>query len=396
MNTLKEGFRWYGDTDVVPLQYIAQSGAKSVFSALHNIPYGEVWSVADIKAHQVKLLPFGLEWDVVESVPVSEDIKLRRGDFERHIENYKQTIKNLAECGIKKIIYNFMPVLDWIRTNLHYTLADGSQCLRFDPVEFAAFEIYLLKREGAEKNYSAEQLDKAKQFFDSLTPDGKKAFERAIIDVFPGCKMGLEIEDVRKMLARYDGIDAAKLKEHLHLFLEAVLPTAEACGSVLAIHPDDPPFNVLGLARIASRLEDFQELFAACPSKANSICFCTGSLSAGGRNDLVKMADALADRIYIAHLRSTQTNPDGSFFEAGHLEGSVPMAKVVYRLLKIQDARIAKGGEQIVFRPDHGRDMADDLSKPPTANPGYSFIGRMKGLAEIRGLQRGIIEATNL
>lgn len=198
------------------------------------------------------------------------------------------------------------------------------------------------------------------------------------------------------MLARYDGIDAAKLKEHLHLFLEAVLPTAEACGSVLAIHPDDPPFNVLGLARIASRLEDFQELFVACPSKANSICFCTGSLSAGGRNDLVKMADALADRIYIAHLRSTQTNPDGSFFEAGHLEGSVPMAKVVYRLLKIQDARIAKGGEQIVFRPDHGRDMADDLSKPPTANPGYSFIGRMKGLAEIRGLQRGIIEAANL
>lgn len=391
MQKLREGFRWYGDNDVVPLSYIAQSGAKSVFSSLHHIPYGEVWSVEEIKKHQAKLVPYGLVWDTVESVPVSEDIKLRCGDYVRHIENYVQTIRNLAECGIKKIIYNFMPVLDWIRTDLHYQLPDGSQCLRFDPVQFAAFEIFLLKREGAEKNYSEEQLKRAREFFDGLSAEERKNFERSIIDVFPGCKMGLEIEDVRKMLARYDGIDATKLKEHLRLFLEAVCPTAEECGTVLAIHPDDPPFDVLGLPRIASKLEDFQEMFASCPSKANTICFCTGSLSAGGRNDIAKMAEVLADRIYIAHLRSTQTNPDGSFFEAGHLEGGVPMAKVVKKLLQIQNDRIAKGGEQIVFRPDHGRDMADDLSKPPTANPGYSFIGRMKGLAEIRGLELGLL-----
>ena len=224
MQPLKAGFRWYGDNDEVPLEFIAQSGAKSVFTSLHQIPYGEVWSVEDIAARQEKVASYGLEWDTVESVPVSEDIKLRSGDFERHIENYKQTIRNLAARGIKNIIYNFMPVLDWIRTDLHYRLPDGSRCLRFDPVQFAAFEIYLLKREGAEKNYTQAQLEAAEKFFESLDGDKRKAFERSIIDVFPGCKMGLEIGDVRKMLAKYDGIDAAKLKTHLKLFLDEVLP----------------------------------------------------------------------------------------------------------------------------------------------------------------------------
>ncbi len=391
MQMLKEGFRWYGDRDCVPLSFIRQSGAESVFSSLHDIPYGELWTKEAILAHKQKAAEYGLDWDTVESVPVSEDIKLRQGDFLRHIENYKQTIRNLAECGIKNIIYNFMPVLDWIRTDLHYRLPDGSCCLRFDPVQFAAFELFVLKREGAENSYTDDMKSKAKEFFDSLDDLQKKNFERSIIDVFPGCKMGLEIEDVRKMLAKYDGIDAKKLKEHLHLFLKEVTPVAEECGAILAIHPDDPPFDVLGLPRIASRLEDFQELFEACPSKANTICFCTGSLSAGLHNDLAKMAKVLADRIYIAHLRSTQVEQDGSFYEAGHLEGRVPMAEVVETLLNLQEKRLAEGGERIVFRPDHGRDMADDLSKPPTDNPGYSFIGRMKGLAEIRGLERGII-----
>lgn len=393
MEILREGFRWYGDSDPVPLSHIAQSGAKSVFSSLHHIPYGEVWSVEEIRRHQDKVRPYGLEWDVVESVPVSEDIKLRTGDFRRHLDNYKQTIRNLAECGIRKIIYNFMPVLDWIRTDLHYLLPDGSRCLRFDPAQFAAFEIYMLKRPGAEADYSSEQLESAKEFFDSLSEEGRRDFERSIIDVFPGCKMGLEIGDVRKMLSRYDGVDATRLKEHLHLFLGEVCPVAEECGSVMAIHPDDPPFDVLGLPRIASRLEDFLEMFERTPSKANTVCFCTGSLSAGGRNDIAAMARALSDRIRIAHLRSTQTNPDGSFFEAGHLEGSVPMPQVVWTLLNIQAKILADGGDKIVFRPDHGRDMADDLSKPPTPNPGYSYIGRMKGLAEIRGLERGLIAA---
>lgn len=390
MQALKPGFRWYGDGDEVPLEFIAQSGAEGVFTSLHHIPYGEVWSAGEIRARRDKVAEYGLEWDAVESVPVSEDVKLRSGDFERHIENYKETVRNLAECGIRKIIYNFMPVLDWIRTDLHYRLPDGSRCLRFDPVQFAAFEIFLLKREGAEKNYSQAQLGFAERFFSSLGEDARRAFERSIIDVFPGCKMGLEIGDVRKMLARYDGIGAAELKSHLKMFLDEVLPVAEECGSILAIHPDDPPFDVLGLPRIASRLSDFEEIFAANPSPANTVCFCTGSLSAGVHNDIPAMLEALRGRVHIAHLRSTQVDPDGSFYEAGHLEGRVPMVEVVRRLMEIQDERLARGGERIVFRPDHGRDMADDLLKPPTANPGYSYIGRMKGLAEIRGIEAAL------
>lgn len=390
MQALKPGFRWYGDGDEVPLEFIAQSGAEGVFTSLHHIPYGEVWSAGEIRARRDKVAEYGLEWDAVESVPVSEDVKLRSGDFERHIENYKETVRNLAECGIRKIIYNFMPVLDWIRTDLHYRLPDGSRCLRFDPVQFAAFEIFLLKREGAEKNYSQAQLGSAERFFNSLGEDARRAFERSIIDVFPGCKMGLEIGDVRKMLARYDGIGAAELKSHLKMFLDEVLPVAEECGSILAIHPDDPPFDVLGLPRIASRLSDFEEIFAANPSPANTVCFCTGSLSAGVHNDIPAMLEALRGRVHIAHLRSTQVDPDGSFYEAGHLEGRVPMVEVVRRLMEIQDERLARGGERIVFRPDHGRDMADDLLKPPTANPGYSYIGRMKGLAEIRGIEAAL------
>ncbi len=390
MESLKEGFRWYGDDDPVSLEFIKQSGATSVYSSLHHIPYGELWTVEEIKKHQAKVAAYGLEWDVVESLPVTEDMKLRSGDFKRHLENYKQSIRNLSACGITKIIYNFMPVLDWIRTDLHFQLPDGSRCLRFDPVQFAAFDIFVLKREGAAEERSPEQVQKAKEFFDSLNDDAKKAFERSIIDVFPGCKMGLEIEDVRKMLARYDGFTPQKLKDNLIDFLREVCPVAEECGAILAIHPDDPPFAVLGLPRIASRVEDFQEIFAQCPSKANTICFCTGSLSAGLHNDISSMVDKLADRIYIAHLRSTQVDSDGSFYEAGHLEGRVKMPEVVKKLMTLQDKRLAEGGDKIVFRPDHGRDMADDLSKPPTANPGYSFIGRMKGLAEIRGLMRGV------
>ncbi len=241
-----------------------------------------------------------------------------------------------------------------------------------------------------QRERTPELAAKAKAFFELFDAVQKKAFERAIIDVFPGCKMGLEIGDVRKMLARYDGITPAKLKEHLISFLNEVTPTADDVGAILAIHPDYPPFPVLGLPRIASRVEDFEEIFDSCPARSNTICFCTGSLSAGIHNDVSSMADRLGDRIYIAHLRSTQVEKDGSFYEAGHLEGRVPMVEVVAKLMRLQDARIKNGGEQIVFRPDHGRDMADDLAKPPTANPGYSFIGRMKGMAEIRGVMAAI------
>ncbi len=388
---LEEGFRWYGIKDEVPLEFIRQAGAESVFTSLHDIPYGEVWSVEAILAHKKIVEDAGLKWSAVESVPVSEDIKTRTGNYLQHIDNYKQTIRNLAECGIKIIIYNFMPVLDWIRTDLHYKLQDGSTCLRFDPAQFAAFEIYLLKRKDAEKDYTQEQLQRAKDFFEALDSEGVKKFERSIIDVFPGCSMDLTIDDIRNMLAKYADIDADKLREHLALFLKEVAPVAEECNSHLAIHPDDPPFDVLGLPRIASRLEDFKKIVSAYDSPANSVCFCTGSLSAGAHNNIPEMLEALKDRVFVAHLRSTQRNPDGSFFEAGHLEGSVPMYNVVKKLLDIQKQRIDNGGEKIVIRPDHGRDMADDLSKPPTRNPGYSFIGRMKGLAELRGLETGIL-----
>lgn len=388
---LEEGFRWYGPKDEVSLDFIRQAGAESVFTSLHEIPYGELWGKDAIMERVRELGEHGLRWSVVESLPVSEDIKTRTGDYLRHIQNYKQSIRNLAECGIKIIIYNFMPVLDWIRTDLHWRLPDGSTCLRFDPAQFAAFEIYLLKRAGASADYSPDQLERAEKFFKSLDAESKIKFERSIIDVFPGCSMGLGIEDVRAMLAKYADIDAPRLRRHLELFLKEVAPVAEECGAHLAIHPDDPPFNVLGLPRIASRLSDFQKIISFYDSPANSVCLCAGSLSAGPENDIPQMIDALADRIFTVHLRSTQREPDGSFYEAGHLEGSVPMPLVVEKLLKIQRRRVAEGGERIVFRPDHGRDMADDLLKPPTRNPGYSYIGRMKGLAEIRGLERGIL-----
>lgn len=388
---LEEGFRWYGTKDEVPLDFIRQSGAESVFTSLHDIPYGEVWTKEAILAHKKIVEDAGLKWSAVESLPVSEAIKTRTGDFLRHIENYKISLRNLAECGIKIVIYNFMPVLDWIRTDLHYKLPDGSTCLRFDPAQFAAFELYLLKRDGARNDYTPEQLARAEKFFNSLDADAVRKFERSIIDVFPGCSMDFTIDDIRAMLAKYSAIDADKLRENLALFLKEVCPVADECGAHLAIHPDDPPFDVLGLPRIASRLSDFQKIIAAYDSPANSVCLCTGSLSAGVHNDIPAMIDALKDRIFVVHLRSTQRDPDGSFYEAGHLEGSVPMRNVVEKLLAIQKERIENGGAKIVFRPDHGRDMADDLSKPPTRNPGYSFIGRMKGLAELRGLELGIL-----
>ncbi len=392
---LEQGFRWYGPNDPVSLKYIKQAGAESVFCSLHEIPYGEVWALADIEKRKAIIEAEGLKWSVVESVPVTEDIKTRSGDFKRHIENYKETLRNLGKCGINIVIYNFMPVLDWIRTDLHYKMPDGSTCLKYDPVQFAAFEIYLLKRKGAEADYTPQQLEKAKEFFEGLQGEGLKSFERSIIDVFPGCKMGLEIEDVRQMLAKYADISADGLRENLKLFLQEVVPVAEESGVRMCIHPDDPPFAVLGLPRIASNLADFKKIVSYIDSSSNTVAFCTGSLSAGKHNNLLEMFEELKDKIYVTHLRSTQREADGSFFEAGHIEGSVPMYELLVKLLKLQQERIANGGQKIVFRPDHGRDMAYDLEKPQTPNPGYSYIGRMKGMAELRGLQFGILKSEN-
>jgi mannonate dehydratase len=390
--SMTECMRWYGPEDMVPLCYIRQAGASGVYTSLHQIPYGELWRREQIRERREQIENAGLKWIAVESVPVHEDIKTRSGDYCRYIENYQQTLRNLATEGIDLVIYNFMPVLDWVRTDLAYRLEDGSECLYFDPIQFAAFEIYLLQREGAEADYSEEQLDAAKNFINSLAEEAKSRFESSIIDVFPGCKMGLSLEDVRALLATYRRIDRQQLKEHFRLFLEAVIPVAEESGVRMAVHPDDPPWSILGLPRIVSCEADVKELLAMVDSPANGLCFCTGSFSPRADNDLPGMIERYGHRIHCAHLRSTQRNADGSFFEADHLGGSVDMFRVV-RALTVEMHRRKTSGRadwRLPFRPDHGHTMLDDLAKEAPANPGYTAIGRLRGLAELRGLQLGI------
>ena len=390
--SMLEAMRWYGPDDSVSLQYIRQAGASGIYTSLHHIPYGEIWHRGEIINRRDKIEDAGLRWIAVESVPVHEDIKTRTGEYELYIENYQQTIRNLAAEGIDLVIYNFMPVLDWVRTDLSYRLEDGSECLYFDPVQFAAFEIYLLKRKGAEDSYSEEQLKAAKMFFNSLNEDDKLNFERSLIDVFPGYKMGLSIEDIRSMLDKYKQIDRNKLKEHFRLFLEAVIPVAEEVGVRMAVHPDDPPYSILGLPRIVSCEDDVKDLLKMVDSPANGLCFCTGSYSPRADNDLPGMIERYGHRIHCTHLRSTQRNPDGSFYEAEHLGGSVDMYRVVKSLLNEMHARKQAGRKdwKLPFRPDHGHTMLDDLAKEAPKNPGYTAIGRLRGLAEIRGLQLGI------
>ncbi len=399
MNILmEESMRWYGPDDTVSLQFIRQAGATGIYTSLHQIPYGEVWPLESIRERKKLVEDAGLRWVAVESVPVHEDIKTRSGDYLRYIENYQQTLKHLGAEGVDLVIYNFMPVLDWVRTDLAYKLEDGSECLYFDPVQFAAFEIYMLRRKGAEEDYTEAQLSAAKVFFDSLSETEKKAFEKSLIDVFPGCKMGLSIEDVRTMLDAYRDIDRKQLKENLRLFLNAVIPVAETAGVRMAVHPDDPPYSIMGLPRIVSCEEDVKDLLAMVDSPANGLCFCTGSYSPRPDNDLPGMIERYGHRIHCAHLRSTQRNPDGSFYEAEHLGGSVDMYQVVRALIEEMRKRKESGREdwQLPFRPDHGHTMLDDLGKPTLANPGYSAIGRLRGLAEIRGLQFGLVRSLNL
>jgi len=389
---MKETFRWFGPADPVSLDDIRQCGCEGVMTSLHHVPYGELWPREEIAARKAELEKFGLKWIAVESVPVSEAIKTRTGKFEQHIKNYKETIRNLGREDVGVLIYNFMPVLDWIRTDMAHRLEDGTECLHFDPVRFAAFEIHVLKREGAEKDYTPEQLGKAKVFFGELNPPEIAAFEQSIIDVFPGVDLRFSIQDIRNLLAQYKNIDHDRLLEHLRLFLEEVVPVCEEVGVKMAIHPDDPPFPVLGLPRIVSTEKDLQCILEMHGSMANGICFCTGSLSPRADNDLSGMVERLGHRIHALHLRNTQRNDDGSFYEAGHLEGSVDMFAVLKAVLNEMEKRKNAGRNdwQLPFRPDHGRRMLDDYSKPPLKTPGYDCIGRLRGLSEIRGLQLGI------
>ncbi|MCU0858531.1 MAG: mannonate dehydratase [Pontiellaceae bacterium] len=389
---MKSTLRWFGPSDPVSLNDIRQCGCEGVITSLHHIAYGEVWPRHEIAARKQMLAEYGLEWTAVESVPVSEEIKLRNGNYVQHIENYKETLRNLAAEGLDLVIYNFMPVLDWVRTDMAYRLPDGTESLYYDPVHFAAFEIYLLKRPGAEQNCSPEQLKKAEQFFQSLDPAGAEAFEKTIIDVFPGVSMGLTLQDIRDRLAKYDGIDHARLQNHLKCFLQEVIPVCEETGIRMAIHPDDPPFSILGLPRIVSCEADIQALLAMADSPANGVCCCAGSFSARGDNDLPGMIRRYGSRFHVFHLRSTQRNADGSFYEASHLGGSVDMYAVVKEILLEMKRRKEAGRSdwRLAFRPDHGLTMLDDLRKPPLKTPGYHCIGRLRGLSEIRGLQLGI------
>ncbi len=393
---LDECFRWFGPADPVPLAYIRQAGAGAVFTALHEIPYGEAWPLEAIRERQQLLAAAGLRWEVAESVPVHEDIKTGSGDLARLFENYRVSLRHLGQAGVRTVIYNFMPVLDWVRTDMRHVLPDGSECLRFDPVAFAAFEIHALQRPGAGDGYSPEQVVAAGIWWHSLTEDAQNAFVRDIIDVFPGCKLGLGLDDIRRMLARYAGIGREALFASLSRFLDAVLPAAEEAGVRLAIHPDDPPFSVLGLPRIVCDASDLGRIFAISSSPSHGLCFCTGSLGALAGNDLPGMARQLAPRIHSVHLRSTRREESGAFHESDHLEGSFSMPEVVKALLDELDRRRADGREywQIPMRPDHGHTMMDDLGKAVPLTPGYSAIGRMRGLAELRGVMHGLRAAS--
>lgn len=388
----EEGFRWFGPGDPVPLAYIRQAGAGAVFSSLHQIPYGELWTREAIRERRQMIEAAGLRWTAVESVPVHEDIKTGRGDLACLFQNYAQTLRHLSAEGVTTVIYNFMPVLDWVRTEMRHVLPDGSECLHYDPVRFAAFELFALRRAGAEADYTSAQLAAAGAWWNGLAEAGREAFVKTIIDVFPGVKWGLTLDHIRAMLARYEGIDEAGLRANLARFLEAVIPVAEEAGVRLAIHPDDPPFSVLGLPRIVSQASDIGRIFEMVDSPANGLCFCTGSFSARPDNDQPEMVRKFAPRIHAVHLRSTQRLPDGSFYEADHLAGSVDMPAVVRALLDEQDRRRSGGRAdwRLPLRPDHGHTMMDDLQKPAGITPGYSCIGRMRGLAELRGLMLGL------